>query len=68
MTEFNAYVEANEPGVLKFEMNRQMNVDSGKEDIVYIETSVLSHFDMVEDLLLIKRPLQIPRRGCHSGA
>lgn len=35
---FNKYVEETEFGVLKYRMYRQVNVDSGKEDVVYIET------------------------------
>ncbi|CAF9919155.1 MAG: hypothetical protein ALECFALPRED_000984 [Alectoria fallacina] len=37
LTPFNKYVEENEPGVLKYEFYRQVNVDSGKEDLVYLE-------------------------------
>lgn len=35
---YNKYVEENEPGVLRYRMYRQINVDSGKEDVVFSET------------------------------
>ena len=37
---FNDYVKENEPGALRYQLYRQRNLDSGKEDLVYIEMYV----------------------------
>ncbi len=33
----NQHVEANEPGVLRYELYKQVNSETGSESLVYIE-------------------------------